>query len=293
MQYVLMILLGPLYFVRKSPLLSLWLLFLIALLTVLTQVGGVVLWLSLPLLGWIRNKTEVTRRRFLVFTGGFLALYLACTLFIIPPVAKVFGRVPLPLVASSSVPFAPMHLQTCLLNRHYVRPELKEVANEAAVALNEKYPETKSYYLDANFPFYNGFPLLPHLSHSDGKKLDIAFSYQNESGEHQPGKSPSWFGYGVYETPFEGESNQPEVCRQRDHWMYNFLYSPLRQRFKTLELEPKRTKELLKIYDRDPRIGKIFLEPHLKSRMGLGGYGKIRYHGCHSTRHDDHFHVQL
>ena len=29
------------------------------------------------------------------------------------------------------------------------------------------------HYLDANFPFINKFPLLPHLSHNDGKKIDI------------------------------------------------------------------------------------------------------------------------
>jgi hypothetical protein len=25
----------------------------------------------------------------------------------------------------------------------------------------------------------------------------------------------------------------------------------------------------------------------------LGGYDKVRYHGCHAVRHDDHIHIQL
>ena len=40
-------------------------------------------------------------------------------------------------------------------------------------------------------------------------------------------------------------------------------------------------------------IKKIFIEPHLKTRWGLKNYQKIRYHGCHAVRHDDHIHVQL
>lgn len=58
---------------------------------------------------------------------------------------------------------------TCFLNRHYVRPELKKTAKETALRMNEKFPGTTVRYLDANFPFLNNFPLLPHLSHHDGK----------------------------------------------------------------------------------------------------------------------------
>ena len=32
--------------------------------------------------------------------------------------------------------------------------------------------------------------------------------------------------------------------------------------------------------------------PHLKARLGLNS-NKVRFHGCHAVRHDDHFHVQL
>jgi len=41
-----------------------------------------------------------------------------------------------------------------------------------------------------------------------------------------------------------------------------------------------------------PGVKKIFLEPHLKQRMGLT-HPKIRFHGCHSVRHDDHIHIEI
>lgn len=44
---------------------------------------------------------------------------------------------------------------------------------------------------------------------------------------------------------------------------------------------------------KNPAVRKIFLEPHLKTRLKLSKYSKIRFHGCHSVRHDDHIHLQL
>ena len=42
-----------------------------------------------------------------------------------------------------------------------------------------------------------------------------------------------------------------------------------------------------------PQIKKIFIEPHLKQRLGLQKENKIRFHGCGAVRYDDHKHVQL
>ena len=52
------------------------------------------------------------------------------------------------------------------------------------------------------------------------------------------------------------------------------------------------TKELVNYFASKPVIGKIFIEPHLKTRLGLTS-DKIRFHGCQAVRHDDHIHVQL
>jgi len=56
--------------------------------------------------------------------------------------------------------------------------------------------------LDANFPFFDGFPILPHLSHNDGNKIDIAFYYGDPSiGQYLRGKAKSPIGYWGFERP--------------------------------------------------------------------------------------------
>ena len=112
---------------------------------------------------------------------------------------------------------------TCILNRHYVRHELKENIQSVAKKMSKKYPNTILSYLDANFPFYNGFPLLPHLSHNDGKKLDVAFFYKSKLGEELNRKAPSLMGYGVFEEPKHGEYNAPKNCENRGFWQYSIL----------------------------------------------------------------------
>ena len=50
---------------------------------------------------------------------------------------------------------------TVLLNRNYVRPELNDLLEQVAKDLSKT--RIQIHYLDANFPFVNNFPLLPHL----------------------------------------------------------------------------------------------------------------------------------
>lgn len=42
----------------------------------------------------------------------------------------------------------------------------------------------------------------------------------------------------------------------------------------------------------DDRVGKLFLEPHLK-RVLIPSNEKVRFQGCRAARHDDHLHLQL
>ena len=62
--------------------------------------------------------------------------------------------------------------------------------------------------------------------------------------------------------------------------------------WKTFELEPQRNRLLVETLARDPRVAKIFIEPHLKQSLGLTS-DKIRFQGCRAARHDDHIHLQL
>lgn len=147
-------------------------------------------------------------------------------------------------------------------------------------------------YLDANFPFIDYFPLLPHLSHNDGKKLDLSLIYQDSEGNISP-LQKSISGYGIFEKPSKKEYNQTEHCLDNGHAQYNWSkYLSLGQINNKLEFSKKGTKKLIKAILKDKRIGKIFIEPHLKTRLNLHNK-RIRFHGCHAVRHDDHIHIQL
>lgn len=263
---------------------------LISLLTVLTQVGGIILALSYPVFWVIKKKIKKTAFRRLLYTTSFFIIYIFFTFFIIPSVAKYFGRTSLPLYSKT---IKPLNLMTCILNRHYVRPNLKNSITSVANKVSKKHPNTIVSYLDANFPFYNGFPLLPHLSHNDGKKLDIAFLYKNKFGKEVNNTAPSFMGYGVYEEPRKGEYNMPKNCNDKGFWQYDILQKFVPQRNKTkMIFDEDRTKDLIKLLVKEPTTSKIFIEPHLKTRMNLQS-SKIRFHGCRAVRHDDHIHLQI
>ncbi|MEP4534121.1 MAG: hypothetical protein ABJ004_13610 [Cyclobacteriaceae bacterium] len=158
--------------------------------------------------------------------------------------------------------------------------------------LEEKYEGTSTNYLDANFPFANGFPLFPHLSHNDGRKLDLAFFYKRAN--QRTNKAPSFIGYGIYEDPTKGESDYPTDCKQRGYWQYGLLSSVVPQWNKdNYQLDVERTRELIRLLAIDERTSKIFIEPHLKQRWKLNKYDNIRFHGCQAVRHDDHIHTQI
>ncbi|MCG8476007.1 MAG: hypothetical protein MI784_11115 [Cytophagales bacterium] len=121
-------------------------------LTLVTQIGGIVYLFSLLVIA----KTSFG---FKGKTGIFFILcYTIATYVIVPPLASLFGREP---VARSSRT-APANYLTVLLNRNYVVPEMNKLLRNAEKNLNKS--EIGIRYLDANFPFTKGFPLLPTLA---------------------------------------------------------------------------------------------------------------------------------
>ncbi|RVU36945.1 hypothetical protein EOI86_14755 [Hwanghaeella grinnelliae] len=235
-------------------------------LTMLTQLGGFA-WLIALACKW----------RISVFIGAYILLSVMATF-----VAPHFSRVPLSCMSDS--PLAVQSWFYCVMNRNYVHPDIRAALQDLATEIDNTYPGTKTLVLDANFPFLTGFPLLPHLSHDDGRKVDIAFYYRNAQGGYLSGRTRSPIGYFAFE---QGPTNCPD--RYLDlRWDLDLL-QPV---WPDWQIEPKRTRFALQTLASDPRIGKIFVEPHLLARLRLDG-PKFRFQGCNAARHDDHIHFQL
>jgi hypothetical protein len=189
-------------------------------LTVLTQIGGLVYVINFSSYGFINQKINHPWLRSACKPASFILLYTIATFLIIPLLAKPFGRVQLPVSTTNNL--RPLTFLTCLLNRNYVRKDLKEVALHVAGEMNRKYPGTVINYLDANFPFFNGFPLFPHLSHNDGRKLDLAFCYKDRQSQQETNEAPSPIGYGICEEPTAAEKNTAAFCAKEGYWQYSF-----------------------------------------------------------------------
>lgn len=266
----------------------------LAILTILTQIGGIVYLFYKPLGLGIEERIKRTWLRIplkIILYTGFLSL---TSLWIVPRFAVGYGRVPLPLFVNEEVPLKPAGLWICLANRHYVKPELLETITSVSKEIRRQYPGTEIIYLDANFPFLDGFPLLPHRSHDDGRKLDICFLYKGTETGERINQPPTWLGYGYSEGPGKDEYNQIRECEEQGYWQYSLLNKLIIRGDKShFTFDEQANSALLKNIARQPAVKKIFIEPHLKTRLGLQNIDKIQFHGCRAVRHDDHIHLQI
>jgi len=216
----------------------------------------------------------------------FLIVYGVSTFLLVPVIAPIFGR---EKVKHTEI-IKPTNFLTIILNRNYVRPTLNTLLKNTAEEL--KGTGITINYLDANFPFIDKFPLLPHLSHNDGKKIDLSLIYETRDGNIS-NKQKSNSGYGFFEDPRPNEPDQIKKCLDSGYFQYDFpKYLTLGTTNKDLQFSEKGTKGLILAILKRKDLGKIFIEPHLKARLKLAD-NKVRYHGCRAVRHDDHIHLQL
>jgi hypothetical protein len=261
-------------------------------LTLATQVGGlilVVIWLigrfAFPqsLQGWRRTS---------LMAALFVGLYAAASAFVVPHWAALAGRVPLPCRAEADLKFEAAHPLYCALNRHYVDARLVSLLTNLSRAIDRAYPGTPTLFLDANLPFLDGFPLLPHLSHSDGRKLDIAFYYATPSGAYLPGGLRSPIGYWAFEQP---DASDPSPCRGGSWLSLRWDMKALQLLYPDRPLEPERTRAALRwLVTEGQQFGveRIFVEPYLAARLGVSS-PLLGFQGCRAARHDDHIHIQI
>jgi hypothetical protein len=247
-----------------------------------TQIGGIVYLISILIIRKTIKNNRIKR------IGVFSALYFIATFLIVPNLAPLFGR---EKITENAHLKAHSFFYT-LANRNYVQPELNKTLGEIAVEFEKQHTGIKIIYLDANFPFIDKFPLLPHLSHNDGKKIDVSFIYKNNTGK-LTNKKPSISGYGVYENPKTTEINQNEICKKRGNWQYDFpKYLSLGTINNDIKFSKKGTEDLARLLLKQQNVGKLFIEPHLRNRLKLTN-SRVRFHGCRAVRHDDHIHFQL
>jgi len=259
------------------------------LLTVLTEIGGAVWLVSHFLVGRWPFCRQSLLRQFLVGLAVALVLYPFFIFVIVPPLAAALSRTRLPCAATVDETIMPATPLTCLLNRGYLRPELRSLLDQLGTEMARRFPGSRMTTLEAGFPFIDGFPMLPHLSHRDGRKVDIAFFYlDSETRMPIASGSPSPLGYFRYEHPKAGEMLS---CFGR--------WTPLRWDFAWFQperpawvIDEGRTAATLDWLKNNPRVSRIFIEPYLARRLGENG-GKVRFQGCFAARHDDHIHIEM
>lgn len=243
----------------------------IALVTVLTQVGAIVVWPCLGAMALLRGRARAA-----VALGG-VAAYVGFVLLALPVLAAPFGRVPLPCAGGGAL--VPRSIVFCLAARNYVVPALRDDALAIAADVRAHEPEASVAYLDAAFPF-RGLPILPHLSHGDARRLDLALAFEDGTG------SPiGYFGY----APLSPDERAACPERWLDlRWDLDFL-QPL---FGPPRLDAARTSRLVRAAVARPGIARVLLEPHVAEQLGIRS-SKVRFQGCHAARHDDHMHIEL
>ncbi|MCP5368869.1 MAG: hypothetical protein H6906_15275 [Hyphomicrobiales bacterium] len=242
-------------------------------LTVLTQVGGLVYWVAV-------GAARAAGRGWLV-VPVFLVLYGVVSAAVLPVAAPAAGRVPLPCLSGLNLePASPLF---CLLNRHYVRPKVAEVAFDVAGDLARQFPGTRVAFLDGAFPFLDAFPILPHLTHNDGRKLDLALFYE---GRAAGGAWP--LGYLAFAP---GAAVAGEACPEAGWRRWDAAW--LQPLFADAVLDQARTAALVRALARHPDVGRVFFDGRLTWALGLDGEARIGRAGCHAARHDDHVHFRL
>jgi hypothetical protein len=249
-------------------------------LTLLTQIGGLAYLIALLATKRWRS-TEASRwLRAVYLATATLLIYAAASIVVVPPLAGLFGRERVPCTSTT---FA-----GCVLNRIYVKPKTVALIAELDRAVASRFPSSNVTVLEGSFPFVDGFPLPPHLSHHDGRKVDFAFFYRDASGRPVARGSPSPIGYFHFQQPRPADR---EPCAGR--------FTPLRWDFAWLQprepawaLDEERTRAMILWLKAHPDVKRIFIEPHLADRLDVGG-GKVRFQGCQAARHDDHLHVEV
>ena len=269
-------------------------LLLFGLLTAATQIGGVVYVIAWPIYMWTSRHIRRPIFEKMANIACFLALYAGLTYWAMPPLAAYYGRVPLP-TGDIHPHLKPHNPLIHWLNRHYVVPDLYQISVQIADKMAEKHgKKTIVAYLEAGFPLGQSFGVWPQQGHAEGRALDLRFYYKSKN-QKPTDDSPSLYGYGVPVLPKAGEENQPEFCDRKGFAFYQGFYHLLTPQSARADFifDTERTQDLIKFYLNDSHVKYVFLEPHLRQRLGFQQMTKIIRHDCDSQAYDDHCHIEI
>ena len=132
------------------------LLVLFFLLTALSQIGGLVLLLWWLLYKFFKKRFKNAWLRGGVNVGGFIVFYLFCMFIIVPSLARLQDRVPLPMSKSGAL--VPVTYWTAIFGRNYIKSEGRAKLETIAEAFVKKHPDLKVKYMDCNYPFSVNIP---------------------------------------------------------------------------------------------------------------------------------------
>lgn len=203
----------------------------------------------------------------------------------VQPTPVLAGLVPLP--CADSGPLRPQSRGYCLLERHYVRAAPRKALILAAARLQARFPGSAVRYMEASWPL-GVRPMPPHLSHGNGRQIDLALFYVDLRGRPLP-RPPTRSGYGAYEPPLKDADRRCTGATKRSPK----IDAPDPPSERQWRLDEARTANLIRLLVADPHVRRVFIEPHLKARLRLSGLGKVRFAGCGAARHDDHIHVDF
>ncbi len=196
------------------------------------------------------------------------------------------GLVTLP--CDGSTPLEPVKDYHCRRERHFVTPPVRGALIAAARTMRDRYPGETLRFMDASGPTGRK-PFEPHLSHGDGRQIDLALYYTDVAGRplHRFPDTRRYGGYYPAEPPGPGEQIACPGGRK------GRAEKPDPPANRPWRLDEARTQLLIETLVADPRVRRVLLEPHLERRLGLWGNPKVRFAGCQAARHDDHLHVDF
>ena len=250
--------------------------------TSITEIGGILLWpfMAIPYYDYPKIKNLQTWLYAFFF-------YVVSSWLLVPIIASIFGRVPLPCFSHDNIPLQSQSTITCLLHRNYVQKHVYTEMIQIAKQMGRHFERTDIRYLSAGFPI-GMLPPFPNQIQQDGLAISMSFLWTDPS-KRMSKTSPSPIGYGSHTLSTFSRSCSDTEYMKLLGFSINFRYQWLFLSWnKESFLDEKRSNTLLHYLGRNKKVTAIFLEPELHPIIAKD-VEKLFKNPCSWLLHDDHF----